>query len=287
MSEKRRLGRGLGALIPEVMAGSGETNEILLDRIKANPYQPRREFDDDKLQELAASIKKHGIIQAVVLTPSGDEGEYILVAGERRCRAARIAGLTAVPAVIKSYDSKAMLEIALIENLQRENLNPVDEAKAYQRLLKEFSYTQEELAGRLGKSRPSVANAVRLLSLPETVLDALVGGRITAGQARPLLSLNDPALQEDLANKIINDGLTAREAENMTVNLSGREKSGKDSEKSSTEDPLQVELQLQIQRALGTKVKIRQGKSGGTIEIYYYGDEDLERLIAKLLPEGL
>jgi ParB family transcriptional regulator, chromosome partitioning protein len=154
-------------------------------------------------------------------------------------------------------------------------------------LLKEFSYTQEELAGRLGRSRPSVANAIRLLSLPETVLDALVDGRITAGQARPLLALSDPALQEDAANRIMSDGLSAREAENMAVNLSGREKSDRDGETSSPEDPLQVELQLQIQRVLGTRVKIRQGKSGGTIEIYYYGDEDLERLIAKLLPEGI
>jgi ParB family transcriptional regulator, chromosome partitioning protein len=287
MSEKRRLGRGLGALIPEVMAGSGETNEVPLDRIKANPYQPRRDFDDDKLQELAASIKKHGIIQAVVLTPAGDEGEYLLVAGERRCRAAKIAGLTAVPAVIKSYDRKAMLEIALIENLQRENLNPVDEAKAYQRLLKEFSYTQEELAGRLGKSRSSVANAIRLLSLPENVLNALIDGRITAGHARPLLSLDDPVIQEEAADKIISGGLTAREAEDIALKMSGREKIGKDKERITQEDPLQVELQLQIQRVLGTKVKIRQGKVGGTIEIYYYGDDDLERLIAKLLPEGI
>lgn len=287
MSEKRRLGRGLGALIPEVMAGSGETNEVPLDRIKANPYQPRRDFDDDKLQELAASIKKHGIIQAVVLTPAGDEGEYLLVAGERRCRAAKIAGLTAVPAVIKSYDRKAMLEIALIENLQRENLNPVDEAKAYQRLLKEFSYTQEELAGRLGKSRSSVANAIRLLSLPENVLNALIDGRITAGHARPLLSLDDPVIQEEAADKIISGGLTAREAEDIALRMSGREKIGKDKERITQEDPLQVELQLQIQRVLGTKVKIRQGKVGGTIEIYYYGDDDLERLIAKLLPEGI
>jgi ParB family chromosome partitioning protein len=287
MSEKRRLGRGLGALIPEVMAGTGETNEIALERIKANPYQPRREFDDEKLQELAASIKRHGIIQAIVLTPAGEEGEYLLVAGERRCRAAKIAGLSAVPAIIKSYDSKAMLEIALIENLQRENLNPVDEAKAYQRLMKEFSYTQEELAGRLGRSRPSVANSIRLLSLPESVLGALVEGRITAGQARPLLSLDDPLLQEEAANKIINDGMSAREAENMAVTLSGKDKNGKSKEKSLPEDPLHVELQLQIQRTLGTKVRIRQGKSGGTIEIYYYGDEDLERLIAKLLPEGI
>jgi ParB family transcriptional regulator, chromosome partitioning protein len=287
MSEKRRLGRGLGALIPEVMAGSGETNEVPLDRIKANPYQPRRDFDDDKLQELAASIKKHGIIQAVVLTPAGDEGEYLLVAGERRCRAAKIAGLTAVPAVIKSYDRKAMLEIALIENLQRENLNPVDEAKAYQRLLKEFSYTQEELAGRLAKSRSSVANAIRLLSLPENVLNALIDGRITAGHARPLLSLDDPVIQEEAADKIISGGLTAREAEDIALKMSGREKIGKDKERITQEDPLQVELQLQIQRVLGTKVKIRQGKVGGTIEIYYYGDDDLERLIAKLLPEGI
>ncbi|MBW6462812.1 MAG: ParB/RepB/Spo0J family partition protein [Bacillota bacterium] len=287
MNEKRRLGKGLGALIPEVLAGTGESSEVELDRIKPNPYQPRQSFDEEKLRELTESIKEHGVLQAVVLSPSGDEGSYYLVAGERRCRAARKAGLTRVPAVIKAYDGKAMLEIALIENLQRENLNPIEEARAYQKLMKEFSYTQEELARKLGRSRPSVANCIRLLSLSEPLIIALEKGDMTSGQARPLLSISDPAVQQEAAIKIMSEGLTAREAEKIAAGIiEAKNKPGKTTMKIE-EDPIQTELQLQIQRVLGTKVKIKPGKNGGTIEIYYYGEEDLERLVSKLLPEGL
>lgn len=287
MSEKRRLGKGLGALIPEVLTASSDTNEISIDLIKPNPYQPRQIFDESKLDELAASIREHGILQAVLLSPAGEEEGYFLVAGERRCRAAKIAGLTTVPAVIKPLDRKVMLEIALIENLQREDLNPVEEATAYRRLMQEFSYTQEELARRIGRSRPAIANSIRLLSLPENILEYLAGGEITPGQVRPLLTISDPQLQQQAAAEIIAEGLSAREAEKIANRINTREKKVNGKDMVPVQDPLHVELQLQIQRSLGTKVRLKEGKTGGTIEIYYYSEDDLERLIAKLLPEGV
>ena len=287
MTEKRRLGKGLGALIPEVLAGTGESSEIDLEKIQPNPFQPRRNFDEEKLEELAQSIKEHGVLQAVVLSPTAEDGRYYLVAGERRCRAAKMAGLSKVPAVIKAYDQKAMLEIALIENLQRENLNPVEEARAYQKLMGEFGYTQDELGRRLGRSRPAVANCLRLLLLPKKVLEALERGDITAGQARPLLSIESVELQIKAAEEIMQGGLSAREAERMASGIGQVKKAERKKEKICFEDPEQVELQLQIQRALGTKVKIKPGGKGGSIEIFYYGDEDLERLVGMLLPDGL
>ncbi len=287
MSEKKRLGRGLGALIPEVMESSTETNEIALDKIKPNPFQPRREFDETRLQELTASVKEHGILQAIVVTPEGDSGNYTLVAGERRCRAARLAGLQTIPAVVRPVDSKTMLEIALIENLQREDLNPVEEALAYRRLIKEYNYTQDELAQRIGCSRPAIANSIRLLSLPESVLDALYKNKMTPGQVRPLLSINNEEKQEEAAMQIMKEGLSAREAEKIAAEVNARDKQKSNISTESKKDPLQEEIQLQMQRTLGTKVKIKKSKTGGTIEIYYYGDEDLERLVAKLLPEGI
>ncbi len=286
MSEKRRLGKGLGALIPEALAGPAETNEIELDRIKPNPFQPRQSFDDGRLQELALSIKEHGVLQAVVVSPSS-EGDYILVAGERRCRAAKIAGLRAIPAVVKMLDRKAMLEIALIENLQREDLNPVEEAQAYRRLMQEYNYTQEELARRIGRSRSSIANSIRLLSLQTEVMDLLIKGEVTAGQVRPLLSISDPKQQYEAAMQIIEEGLSAREAEKMATFINTRVRKERNQDHSSVQDPLHAELQLQIQRCLGTKVRFKQGKSGGTIEIFYYSEEDLERLVSKFLPEGI
>ncbi len=289
MSEKRRLGRGLGALIPDALASSAETSEIKLDLIKPNPFQPRRTFNDEKLKELASSIKEHGVLQAVVVSPGGEDNQYILVAGERRCRAARMAGLETVPAVVRAIDKNTMLEIALIENLQREDLNPVEEAFAYKKLMQDFSYTQEELAKRIGRSRPSIANSIRLLALPDSILNSLAEGALTPGQVRPLLAINDPELQERAARQIIDEGLSSREAEKMatTINTEKGKVEKKESLRETVQDPLSAELQMQIQRSLGTKVKLRKGKSGGTIEIYYYSDDDLERLIAKLLPEGI
>jgi len=286
MSEKRRLGKGLGALIPEAVNGSVETGEIPLEQIQPNPLQPRQDFNDDRLQELAASIKEHGVLQAVVVSPTG-EGGYFLVAGERRCRAAKVAGLHSIPAVIKPMDRKTMLEIALIENLQREDLNPVEEARAYRRLMQEYDYTQEELASRIGKSRPSIANSMRLLSLSNEVLTMLSKGEITAGQARPLLAISDPPEQHKAAKKILEEGLSARDAEKITAKISMRSGKRRKQENYPIQDPLRIELETQIQRSLGTKVRLKEGKNGGTIEIYYYSEEDLERLIAKILPEGI
>ncbi len=289
MPEKKRLGKGLGALIPEVMDESSETNELSLDLIKPNPYQPRREFDDEKLKELTVSIKEHGVLQAVVVSPDDDGKTFTLVAGERRCRAAKQAGLKTIPAIVKPVDRKTMLEIALIENLQREDLNPVDEAMAYKRLMKEYNYTQDELARRLGRSRPSIANSVRLLGLSKKVLHMLSKNEMTPGQVRPLLAIDDQQKQEEAAALIVKDGYTAREAEKLVtkLNSTGETKKEEDTGNKARLDPEHAELQLQMQRTLGTKVKIKPGSKGGSIEIYYYGDEDLERVVSKLLPEGL
>ncbi len=289
MSDKRRLGKGLGALIPDAFdtdADAGKS-EIDLGKIRPNPYQPRENFDREKLEELAHSIREHGVLQAIVVCPAGDEGDYYLVAGERRCRAAKIAGLKSIPAIVRSYDNKAMLEIALIENLQREDLNPVEEAAAYRQLMKDYNYTQEGLARRLGKSRPAIANTVRLLGLPGNILDLIARGKLSAGQARPLLAITDQQQQEEYAQQIIAGGLTARDAEKLAERAENKNIATRGNKQEAAEDPLTSELQLQIQRRLGTKVRIKPSKSGGTIEIHYYGNEDLERLIAKLLPEGI
>ncbi len=287
MSDKRRLGKGLGALIPDALDASADKSEIELDKIKQNPYQPRENFNEEKLRELASSIREHGVLQAVVVTTANNDDQFYLVAGERRCRAARMAGLKTIPAVIKSYDHKTMLEIALIENLQREDLNPVEEAAAYQRLMKDYSYTQEELATRLGKSRSSIANSVRLLALPESILGMLKNGQVTVGQVRPLLAISDPREQEIIARRIVEEKLTARDTEKLALGTGKVKTAETNKDSTEQEDPLQAELQMQMQRRLGTKVKIKPGKNGGTIEIFYYGEEDLERLIARILPEGL
>lgn len=287
MSDKKRLGKGLGALIPEAMASSAETSEISLERIKPNPFQPRRTFDELKLKELAESIKKHGILQAVVVSPEGDG--YILIAGERRCRAARMAGLNTIPALVRSFDHSTMLEIALIENLQREDLNPIEEALAYRKLMQDYSYTQEELAGRIGRSRPSIANSIRLLSLPESIVESLASGTITPGQARPILAIDDQEIQLDVAKRIIENGMSSREAERIAAQIASKktEKKLPGIREKQAPDPIHTELQLQMQRNLGTKVMIKHGKNGGIIEIHYYSNEDLENLITKLLPEGI
>lgn len=286
MSEKRRLGRGLGALINEALTDAEDIVEIPLNQIKPNPFQPRISFNSTKLQELADSIKEHGVVQAVIVAPDEEEG-YHLVAGERRCRAARIAGLTRIPALVRDLDEKAMLEIALIENLQREDLNPIEEASAYRRLMDEFELTQEELGRRLGKSRSAIANTVRLLSLSKWVQEAIVRGELNTGQARPLLAITDPVRQEELARKIIEGKMTAREAEKLASKAGGDKKRHRSKTEPEATDPLLKELQNGLQRHLGTKVKIYRRKSGGSIEISFYGDDDLERLVALLMPGGL
>lgn len=286
MSEKRRLGRGLGALIPEAIESESEVREVAISRIEPNPFQPRVNFDEARLKELADSIKEHGVVQAVILAPA-EEGKYILVAGERRYRAARLAGLDRIPAVVREFSRSDMLEIALIENLQREDLNPLEEATAYHRLMEEFNMTQEELARRIGKSRSAIANTVRLLSLPQAVKQALIRGEITAGQARPLLAIPDENLQREMARQIIARGMSARDAERLATRIQQRDKGATPMPRHPAPDPLRRELENSLQRRLGTKVRINRVKDGGTIEIYYYGDDDLDRLVMLLLPEGI
>lgn len=288
MSDKRRLGRGLGALIEEALTGTADISEIPLNQIKANPFQPRVNFNPSKLQELARSIKEHGVVQAVVVSPV-KEGGYYLVAGERRCRAARMAGMTSIPALVRDLDEKEMLEIALIENLQREDLNPIEEAAAYRRLMEEFELTQEELGRRLGKSRSTIANTVRLLSLSQKVQEAIISGELSAGQARPLLSLTDVARQEDMARQIVAGKMTAREAERLAGKATSGQNRRRMKDMPEAADPLMKELQNVLQRRMGTKVKIYRSKGGGTgtIEISFYGEDDLDRLIALMLPEGI
>lgn len=286
MSDKRRLGRGLGALINDALTETADVTEIPLGQIKANPFQPRLNFDPLKLQELADSIKTHGVVQAVVVTPAKGKG-YYLVVGERRCRAARMAGLNRIPAVVRDYDESEMLEIALVENLLRDDLNPIEEAAAYRRLLDEFGLTQEELGKRLGKSRPAIANTVRLLALPQQVQEAIIKGELSAGQARPLLSLTDSASQEELANQIITRQLTAREAEKLAAAAVGGTKKKRTNKSAAVTEPLLKELQGNLQRRLGTRVKIYHSKGQGAIEISFYGEEDLGRLMELLLPGGI
>jgi len=283
--DKKRLGRGLEALIPDLSPEKeSDIKEISIDQIRPNPYQPRIKFDGEKLRELAESIKEHGVVQAIIVSPVN--GEFILVAGERRYRAAKMVGLQTIPAVVRKYSKSAMLEIALIENLQREDLNPIEEGEAYRRLIDEFNLTQEELSQRVGKSRSAIANTIRLLSLPELIKEALCQGEITAGQARPLLGLPDQESRERAATQIITKGLTAREVESMVAGTA-KKKRLPGIKVLPDADPHLKETQIQLQRRLGTKVKMIKGKQGGSLEIYFYSDEDLVRLLMILLPDGI
>lgn len=277
------LGRGLGALIQEAdsVDQSGVRN-LPIASIKPNPFQPRRQFDDEKLAELAASIKEHGVIQPLIVRERG-EG-YELVAGERRWRAAQLAGLTEVPVVIKGLNDVQMMQIALVENLQREDLNPLEEALAYSRLIGEFSMTQEEIALTVGKSRPAVANTLRLLHLPEEIQESVSRGTISMGHARAILGLEDRGQQIAAWEKVINDQLSVRETEKLVESL----KEPRPSSRSEKKKPiLQQDLELQdiedrLKRYYGTRIRISPGKTKGKIEIEYYGEEDLERLLELL-----
>lgn len=281
MRTKRRLGKGLSALIPETATTESDLQQIELEKIHPNPHQPRSKFDPEKLQELAESIRAHGVVQPVIVSPDGEK--FILVAGERRYRAAKLAGLRVIPALSRPVDPATMLQIALIENLQREELNPVEEASAYKQLIEQFHYTQEELAQSLGKSRPTIANAVRLLGLPAEVQSALARGEISAGQARPLLRLTEKEAQLKLARRIVQEGLTARAVERITKRW-GKKNSQQDGGTGKKEDLFfRQEVQEKLQHHLRTRVRLQERKKNGTIEIMFYGNEDLERLVALIL----
>ncbi|MFA6508150.1 MAG: ParB/RepB/Spo0J family partition protein [Treponemataceae bacterium] len=287
MAGKFGLGKGLDALLSGTEAdetrptGSGELR-LPLDRLKANPNQPRHVFDEDALQELAASIREHGVIQPVIVETLPD-GSYLIVAGERRCRAARIAGLREIPAVVRNYSDERRLEVALIENVQRMDLNPIEEAIAYRKLMELTGLSQEEVSARVGKNRSTVANALRLLKLPEDVQGALAAGQLTPGHARSILAVVNPADQRILFGRIIGDGISVREAEKMASDLNGGSRAA--TAGSNTDDkPVKdrpTELLAIEQRfidVLGTKVSISGGLKKGSIKIDYYSMDDLDRL---------
>ena len=282
MASNKGLGRGLGALLGDLEdRGAENTPYKLLPiyKIEPNPEQPRRDFDEEELQALADSIAEHGIIQPLTVRelPSG---YYQIIAGERRWRASRIANLTEVPAVVIEADDKKVLELALIENLQRQDLNPVEEALGYQTLMAEHGMTQEEAAARVGKSRPAVANALRLLQLPDAVLDHIRNGKLTAGHARAILVLKTEKKQLEAAQKIMALGLSVRQAELLCKNMA------KEPREMPTQ-PLQIdyigECEKQLSKHLGRGVKIVNGKRKGKFELEFYGAEDLQILLDALM----
>lgn len=274
---KKKLGRGLGELLGDALDDTGRVMEIAVRDISPNPWQPRRDFPKESLTALAESIKENGLIQPVVVRQKKN-GTYELAAGERRWRAAKLAGLETIPAVTQDYDDRSMAEMALVENLQREDLNPVDEGLAYQKLMDDYSLTQEDISRKVGKSRPYVANMVRLLGLPEEVKVFLSKGQLTAGQARPLLGLGSDAEKVQLARRIVKEGLSARRVEEII--RQGRESKPKDNPPPAETFMKAVEEKLGL--SVGSKVRIRIGKGKnahkGTISISFSNDEEFQRI---------
>ena len=283
MASQKGLGKGLGALLGDFMEAPPEDSAyrmLPLHRVEPNPEQPRQDFDQEELEALAESIRQHGIIQPLTVRETG-EGYYQIIAGERRWRAARMAELTEVPAIVIEADDKKAMELALIENLQRQDLNSVEDALGYQSLINEFGLTQEEAAARVGKSRPAVANALRLLSLDEKVLEMLRTGAITAGHAKAILMVKSGKKQLEAAQKIANLGLSVRQAELLCKNMS------REPEKVKEETVFQVdyvkECEKSLSKHLGRGVKIVNGKRKGRFELEFYGEEDLQNLLDALM----
>jgi ParB family chromosome partitioning protein len=282
VSRSRGLGKGLQALIPIESEGGREqeSNLIALALIDPNPFQPRRSFDEEQMAELVQSIRQHGVVQPVVLRQRGTR--YQLVAGERRCRAARQAGLREIPAVVRELDDEQLMELAIVENLQREDLNPIEEAQAYAQLMERLGLTQEQVAERVGRSRPHIANTVRLLQLPRVLQEYVSRGTLTAGHARALLSLSEPQ-QLVVAEQIISQGLNVRQAEQLARQVLEKVNVSRETRPTPTPSPEVLDVERQLQTALGTKVKVVRGRKRGKIEIEFYSGEELERLIELLL----
>ena len=300
--QKKGLGKGLNALF---MENSGTDSESELDiiheieqigapaadgkqvvtlkiiDIEPNKGQPRKHFDPDKLEALSKSIREHGVVQPILVTPT-NSGTYRIVAGERRWRAAKMAGLKEMPCIIRKFEKQKVMELALVENLQREDLNPIEEAEGYQKLMDTFQLTQEEIGQRVGKSRSAVANALRLNNLSQPVKEMVIDGRLSQGHARTLLPVEDPQLQQTLAERILKEGLNVRQVEALVASI-GKEKPIKPKK---VENPLMrkyyEEVENSLSSRLGTKVKIQEGNKKGKIEIEYYSKEDLERILFEL-----
>lgn len=272
MNKKYGLGRGLSSLIPEGNEKDNSIQKISLNKIKPNSQQPRKIFNQDKIIELASSIKEHGIIQPLVLKQ--EEENYIIIAGERRWRAAKYLNLQEVPAVIMDISDEELLQVSLIENIQREDLNPIEEALAYDKLINQFNLTQEELSEKVGKSRPSIANSLRLLNLDSRVRDYIIQGLLSEGHGRAILGLKDKNNQYIVSKKAINNKLSVRDTEKLVKNFE-IEKEVKVKE----ENPFINDIKSRLEGYFGTKVSVNSNKNKGKIEIEFYSSEDLERIL--------
>lgn len=288
MAQRTGLGKGLESLIPTggknppassgSSAGVGGVQQVSVDAIRPNPRQPRIHFKEEELAELAASIREHGVIQPLIVTPKPD-GTFILIAGERRWQASQKAGLRTVPVITRKANNQELLEIALIENVQRADLNSMEEAEAYRQLVEEFGLSHEAVAKRVGKSRVAVTNTLRLLGLADVVKQALVDGKITEGHARALLGLSTQKSQASALQTVVNLAFNVRQTEEYVRKLGGQ-KPVKAKKPGKSADVKDVEKRLE--RSLGTKVALNHGKKGGTVTIYYYSGEELDALLEKL-----
>lgn len=278
------LGKGLEAFFPDRVIEDDRVEQIAISKLRPNPYQPRKTFSEEAIDELAESIGKHGVLQPIIVrkTIKG----YEIVVGERRMRAAKKAGLKEIPAVVREFSDNEMMELALIENLQREDLNPIEEARAYEKLIEHFSITQDELAKRIGKSRPHIANHLRLLQLPKLVQQFIADGKLSMGHGRALLGLKDKQKMSALLEKILKEKLSVRDVEalvqRMNENVSRETK-----RKPPLLSPFLKMKQKELEERLGTSVTIKRGKRKGKIEIEFFSEEDLERIIELIRAESV
>ena len=271
---KKGLGKGLGALIESVENDNNGVKEVRINEIEPNIEQPRKHFNDEKLAQLAESIKQHGVVQPLIVHRDGST--YKIVAGERRWRAARIAGLQTVPVIVRELSSKQVMEIALIENIQREDLNPIEEAEAYERLISEYGMTQEEVSETVGKSRPAITNSIRLLSLQDKIKSSLISGEISSGHARALLSIDSNDVQLKALDEINRKELSVRETELLVKQLSTPKKP----KKTKVSDAEHQAIEERFREIFGTRVRIMNNKKNGKILIEYYSLDELDRIIS-------
>ena len=287
MARRPGLGQGLGALIPgdDAQGQNRQTSsgiaQIPIEDISPNPHQPRIEMDEDTIRELAESIREYGIIQPLIVSKETGQDGYILIAGERRWKAAKTVGLSMVPAIVREVSEQGQLEIALIENLQREDLTPLETAGAYQQLADNFALTHEQIAARVGKSRTSVTNTLRLLNLPDQVKNFLAEGLITEGHARALLGLSSAQAQRAALSTVLNLGLNVRQTESLVKKLNGDRLPPRLKPQPSPEVKA---LEDRLRQHFGTKVNLQDRKNGGSLVIYYYSDEELNAILDKILP---
>jgi ParB family chromosome partitioning protein len=303
MATKKVLGRGLGAFFPEYQEEGKEGEEskakegveksivepedrvnivlfVPVDHIRKNPHQPRKEFDEERLDELGSSIKKHGLIQPITVRYIGEK-RFELISGERRLRAAKLAGIEEIPAFIREADDEQSMAFALIENIQREELNPLEVALGYKRLLEEFDYTQAEVAEKVGKNRTTVTNMLRLLNLPDFIQSALKANRISMGHARALITIDDEKVQQKMLNQVLDNGLSVRQIEEAVREAMSPAKPKKKSTiQKEGSNPFYEDISARLRQTFSTKVNVQPKKKGGEIRIEYYSDDDLERLLS-------